>query len=132
MGEEGCGKSHFLDSIQQQIFASDTSIKVIRPKYPVDLVGNIVGSSEDRLIGLFTYASRIVSTASGNGPRKCLIMLNDIGQIFSLSDDINEQSPRTSSSTLFSIGRRCKALFLTICVNGWDRIALETKRSHIG
>mmetsp|Transcript_13837 Transcript_13837/g.29483 ORF Transcript_13837/g.29483 Transcript_13837/m.29483 type:complete len:132 (-) Transcript_13837:903-1298(-) len=92
----------------------------------------LLGSLEDRLIGLFAYASRIVSTASGNGPRKCLIMLNDIGQIFSLSDDINEQSPRTSSSTLFSIGRRCKALFLTICVNGWDRIALETKRSHIG
>jgi len=79
------------------------------------------------LIGLFTYASRIVSTASGNGPRKCLIMLNDIGQIFSLSDDINEQSPRTSSSTLFSIGRRCKALFLTILDSFREHLPSATK-----
>ncbi|KAL7534334.1 hypothetical protein ACHAXR_008887 [Thalassiosira sp. AJA248-18] len=123
VGEEGCGKTHLLDSIQQRAAAdrklNKSSIKVLRPKYPVDLVGNSIGSSEDRLIALFTYASRIVSTAVSeqfDGCSRYLIMLDDIDRMFSLSNDSSEASygDFDGSSTQFCIGRRCRALFITI------------------
>ena len=130
VGEEGCGKTHMLDSIQQHArgFSSESkgvqgksrtsSIEVIRPKFPVDLVGNSIGSSEDRLIALFSYASNLVSTTTSKSKsRKCLILLDDIDKMFSISDGINtSDSPDVAdgSSALSHIGRRCKALFLSI------------------
>ena len=130
VGDEGSGKTHLLDSIQQRAngFLSDSkvskrerdtpSIKVIRPKFPIDLVGNIVGSSEDRLISLFSYACGIVSAASGKRGGKCLIMLDDIDKIFSLSnndyDETSDVAPDGGSSSQFYTGRRCKVIFSTI------------------
>ncbi|KAL9181764.1 hypothetical protein ACHAXT_012107 [Thalassiosira profunda] len=117
VGEEGCGKTYLLDSLQRRIAKANADtcpVKVLRPKYPVDLVGNSVGSSEDRLISLFNYASR---TASYGGAGKCLIMLDDIDRMFSLSNDANIESPGADagvSTTQHFIGRRCKALFLSI------------------
>ena len=122
VGEEGCGKTHLLNTIQQQYSSSslssnkDDEVKILRPNYQVDLVGNSIGSTEDRLIALFTYATRYISSCTGRGRiRKCIIMLDDIDQMFALSNDItNDSSSNGDSSTQYYIERRCKALFITI------------------
>jgi len=124
VGEEGCGKTWLLDSIQQQqqqqhapgTKSSNSSVKILRPNYPVDLVGNSIGSTEDRLISLFTYASRVIATASETGGRKCLIVLDDIDRMFSLSNNTSSESSSDAElhGTQYYIGRRCKALFITI------------------
>lgn len=129
IGEEGCGKTHFLDTIQQRVKLMqskvDVSVKVIRPKYPVDLIGNSIGSSEDRLISLFSYASSIVNTGG-----KCMILLDDIDTIFSLGDgDVISESPNVeSSATQYYVGRRCKALFLSIL----DALRHQSRRDDDG
>ena len=115
VGEEGCGKTHLLNTIQQQYIASssgDKSVKIIRPNYQVDLVGNSIGSTEDRLIALFTYATNFIS----NG-RRCIIMLDDIDRMFSLSNDLTFDSSDASdmgNGAQYYVGRRCKSLFITI------------------
>lgn len=151
-GQEGCGKTHLLDTIQRQqrrqqqqqqqrrIKETDTapedhhhsstdSVRIIRPKYPVDLVGSSIGSSEDRLIALFSYAYDIISTwkntssssSSSTGKyTKCLVMLDDVDKLLSLSDDTHNtggglsESSSTTHSAHYFVGRRCKALYLSI------------------
>jgi SpoVK/Ycf46/Vps4 family AAA+-type ATPase len=118
LGEEGCGKTHFLDTIQQR-YASVSTLNTLRPNYTEDLMGNSIGSTEDRLIALFTHASQIKHPVSeeedyddnvdGTG-MKCIIMLDDVDQMFSISNDgiDNESLARTN------VGSNCKALFITI------------------
>jgi SpoVK/Ycf46/Vps4 family AAA+-type ATPase len=128
MGEEGCGKTHFLDTVQKQYASSSTSIgkatsltsslQILRPNYTGDLMGNSIGSTEDRLIALFSYASQILEN-SGSGDdgteRKCIIMLDDIDQIFSFSnDDADNAVHGENTSTPHNVGKNVKALFLTI------------------
>lgn len=136
-GQEGCGKTHLLDTIQRQQqqrqqqqtgIEKTNNIRIIRPKYPVDLVGSSIGSSEDRLLALFSYAYDIISSckhnASSSSPdnnyTKCLVMLDDIDKLLSLSDDANNSggltidSSSATNSTHYFVGRRCKALFLSI------------------
>eukprot|EP00804_Cyclotella_cryptica_P022932 CCRYP_018751-RA/>CCRYP_018751-RA protein AED:0.02 eAED:0.02 QI:1001/1/1/1/0/0/3/1053/585 len=106
-GEEGCGKTFLLDNIEQRIherFKSQTEtppVQLIRLTTQ-DLIGNAVGSSEDRWISLFSYAAAKIEGL------RVLILLDDIDTMLSL-DDI-----RSVSSTAFHVGRRCKALFLSI------------------
>jgi SpoVK/Ycf46/Vps4 family AAA+-type ATPase len=137
-GQEGCGKTHLLDTIQrqqrqqplketdtaQENHHSSTSVRIIRPKYPVDLVGSSIGSSEDRLIALFSYAYDIITTckitsSSTDTYTKCLVMLDDIDKLLSLSDEAHNKGGLAESSSVtnsahYFVGRRCKALFLTI------------------
>ena len=134
-GQEGCGKTHLLDTIQRQqrqqslINRKDTdtskhnhqssSVRIIRPKYPVDLVGNSIGSSEDRMITLFAYANEIITTCRNNTYTKCLVMLDDLDKILSLSDNTNTSagvvySGNATNSAHYFVGRRFKALFLSI------------------
>ncbi len=130
MGEEGCGKTHFLDTVQERYALCGTnigssatplssSLQILRPKYIEDLMGNSIGSSEDRLIALFTYASQAMENTDGVG-RKCLIMLDDIDRMFSFSNDVvnNEFSANNNGDNISShqnnVGKNCKALFLTI------------------
>lgn len=124
-GQEGCGKTYLLDSIQrqqqlQQLEGGENDVRIIRPKYPVDLVGNSIGSSEDRLIALFSYAYDIISSCNAiDKYTKCLVMLDDIDKVLSLSDDTTHLSELAESSTItnsahYFVGRRCKALFLSI------------------
>jgi len=129
VGEEGSGKTHLLNTIQQQYSSSSLSsnkdeVKILKPNYQVDLVGSSIGSTEDRLIALFTYATRYISTyTGGRRSRKCIIMLDDIDQMFALSNDITNDSSSDNgdSSTQYYIKRRCKALFITI---------LDTLKEH--
>jgi len=121
VGEEGSGKTHLLNTIQQQYSSSNNNdeVKILKPNYQVDLVGSSIGSTEDRLIALFTYATRYISFCTGRSrrSRKCIIMLDDIDQMFALSNDIttNDSSEDLSiGSTQYYIKRRCKALFITI------------------
>ena len=128
VGEEGCGKTHFLDTIQQR-YASVSTLKILRPNYTEDLMGNSIGSTEDRLIALFSYASQILfmkHPVSGEEDyddgtvRKCIIMLDDVDQLFSISTDgIDNESLAVNDAAIFSsprtnVGRNCKALFITI------------------
>jgi len=114
VGEEGSGKTHLLNTIQQQ-YSLDDEVKILKPNYQVDLVGNSIGSTEDRLIALFAYATSHISSYTGRKGRKCIIMLDDIDQMFALSNDItNDSSSDGDSSTQYYIKRRCKALFITI------------------
>ena len=128
LGEEGCGKTHFLDTIQQR-YASVSTLKILRPNYTEDLMGNSIGSTEDRLIALFTYASQTLFMKNpvsgeedyddGTG-RKCIIMLDDVDQLFSISNDgIDNESLAVNDAAIFSsqrtnVGSNCKALFITI------------------
>ena len=128
-GQEGCGKTHLLDTIQRQhrqqtSIKETTSIRIIRPKYPVDLVGSSIGSSEDRLIALFSYAHDVISTCKNTSSSpykytKCLVMLDDVDKLLSLSDDAHNTGGLADSSSVtnsahYFVGRRCKALFLSI------------------
>eukprot|EP00986_Skeletonema_menzelii_P000698 scaffold203_cov149-Skeletonema_menzelii.AAC.3 len=125
-GQEGSGKTHLLDTIQRQQTSNKeaTSVRIIRPKYPVDLVGSSIGSSEDRLIALFSYAYDIITTCkntslSAVNYTKCLVMLDDVDKLLSLSEDGNTtgalaDSSNATHSAHYFVGRRCKALFLSI------------------
>ncbi len=129
IGEEGCGKTHFLDTVQERYASSRTnigsnatplssSLQILRPNNIKDLMGNSIGSSEDRLIALFTYASQAMDNKDGVG-RTCLIMLDDIDRMFSFSNDVNYEFSAVNSGENISchqnnVGKNCKALFLTI------------------
>lgn len=116
VGEEGCGKTHLLNTIQQQ-HAQSNNIKIFRPSRE-ELIGTSIGSTEDRLIALFTYATRFIATSSKEKGRKCLLMLDDIDRVFSLSDDMTNDSSDANvpygSTQHHYVGRRCKALFITM------------------
>lgn len=116
MGEEGCGKTHFLDTIQQHYASS--GLQILRPNYAGDLRGNTIGSTEDRLIALFTYALQIMDDpilGVDGIERKCIIMLDNIDQIFSFSnDDVDSAVNGENISTPQNVGKNVKALFLTI------------------
>lgn len=106
-GEEGCGKTFLLDSIEQRIGATPNSsnnplVKILRPTHQ-DLIGNTVGTTEDCWIALFSYASSEVT----NG-HPVIILLDDIDTMFSLNESAG------MSSAAFHVGRRCKALFLSM------------------
>jgi len=138
-GQEGYGKTHLLDTIErqqrrimrnketdtaQEDHHSSTIVRIIRPKYPVDLVRSSIGSSEDRLIALFSYAYDIISTCKNTSTStdkytKCLVMLDDVDKFLSLSDEARNtgglaESSRVTNSVNYFVGRRCKALFLSI------------------
>ena len=122
IGEEGCGKSFLLDTIQQRVRECQTGriatppIKVVRPTQQ-DLSGNTVGSSEDRWVALFSYAESEIK----NGKR-ILMMFDDIDILISL----NESLRGGVSSTHFQVGKRCKALFLSIIDSLQDSLSSET------
>lgn len=142
IGPDGCGKSHLLGGIQTRAHAMG-DICVIKPEYPVDLVGSTIGSSEDRLISLFSFALRVIS-ASENKGRKCIVMLDDIDKILSLlpTGDRHDTSVLGSyegSTAQYYVGRRCKALFITLmdamrddppCGKGGQLLILCTARSN--
>jgi len=120
VGEEGCGKTHMLDSIHRNIEAHSSeslsgkdknkiSVTVIRPNFPMDLIGSTIGSSEDRLISLFSYASHVISSSSTHRSQNCVILLDDIDKIFSLAG----ATDGGFSGALTNVSRRCKALFLS-------------------
>lgn len=100
-GEEGCGKTFLLDSIQRRILDSP-NVKLLCPTHQ-DFAGNTVGSSEDRWIALFSYAQSEMK--QGN---RVLVLLDDIDSLLSLDDSCDV------SFTRHQVGRRCKALFLSM------------------
>ncbi|KAL7464239.1 hypothetical protein ACHAXS_004580 [Conticribra weissflogii] len=121
LGEEGCGKTYMLDSIHRTIKAhpsgsssgngtNNESVRVIRPTFPMDLIGSTIGSSEDRLISLFSYASDVISSSSTHRGQNCVILLDDVDKIFSLAGATDGGFSGASTH----ISRRCKALFLSI------------------
>ena len=139
IGPDGCGKSHLLDGIRTRARAMN-GVCVIKPEYPVDLVGSTIGSSEDRIISLFSFALRVIAESKG---RKCIVMLDDIDKILSLpSHDRRDTSALGSyegSTAQYYVGRRCKALFLTLMDamrddppsgNGGQLLILCTARSN--
>jgi SpoVK/Ycf46/Vps4 family AAA+-type ATPase len=150
-GFEGCGKTHLLDTIQRQeqrrqqqshIKKVGTArdhpsnrVRIIRPKYPVDLVESTIGSSEDRLLALFSYAYDVITTGSDSKYKKCLVMLDDVDKIFSLSnDDLHakewaDSSTAVTNSAHYFVGRRCKSLFLDILDSLRDKDSI--KSGHI-
>jgi transitional endoplasmic reticulum ATPase len=118
LGDEGCGKTHSLDSIQRHYSSSassssssdsdscsSTGIEIIRPDRVGDMMGNSIGSTEDRIVALFSH-----TLVRAHGGRKCLIMLDDVDRMFSLSDDVDVDG----ADAQYHVGRRCKALFTTI------------------
>ena len=111
IGPDGCGKSHLLGDIRTRAHAMG-DICVIKPEYPVDLVGSTIGSSEDRLISLFSF---VVSESKA---RKCILMLDDIDKILSLPSGVRSDTSvlgsYEGSTAQYYVGRRCKALFLTL------------------
>ena len=114
VGDEGCGKTHAMDAIQRRYSSSShhdgpttAAIKILRPDRTVDMVGNTIGSTEDRLIALFAYALERAA-AGGN----CLVVLDDVDRMFSLSDDDDDDDDNVGSS--YHVGGRCRALFVTI------------------
>jgi transitional endoplasmic reticulum ATPase len=114
VGDEGCGKTHAMDAIQRRYSSSShhdgpttAAIEILRPDRTVDMVGNTIGSTEDRLIALFAYALERAA-AGGN----CLVVLDDVDRMFSLSDDDDDDDDNVGSS--YHVGGRCRALFVTI------------------
>ena len=109
VGEEGCGKTFMLDSIQQYIqyqqFENEKVkqlVTVIRPSQQ-DFARAVVGSSEDRWVALFSYAE----TEMKNGKR-VVLLLDNLDRLLSMNELDGV------SSTQFHVGRRCKSLFLRI------------------
>jgi SpoVK/Ycf46/Vps4 family AAA+-type ATPase len=115
VGDEGCGKTHTMDAIQRRYSSSfdgsTATVEILRPDRAVDMVGNTIGSTEDRLIALFAHA---LERAGGGGD--CLVVLDDVDRMFSLSDDDVDDDVGSSSDadSRYHLGRRCKALFVRI------------------
>ncbi|KAL7521816.1 hypothetical protein ACHAWX_006505 [Stephanocyclus meneghinianus] len=107
-GEAGCGKTFLLNNIEKHIRDRSRShthapaVRVIRLTKQ-DFVGNTVGSAEDRWISLFSYAAAKIPEGM-----RVLILLDDIDAMLSLDELVG------FSSTTFHVGRRCKALLLSI------------------
>jgi len=122
IGEEGCGKSFLLDSIQERVQDEQTGkimtrpIKVVRPTQQ-DLSGNTVGSSEDRWVAIFSYAESEIKNGT-----KLLMLFDDIDILLSL----NESLRGGVSSTRFQVGKRCKSLFLSITDSLRDSLPCKT------
>jgi transitional endoplasmic reticulum ATPase len=120
IGEEGCGKTFLLDSLEQKIKelqnnqSNIQSVLAIRPTHQ-DFAGNTVGSSEDRWISLFSYAE-----SQTMNDKIVLLLLDDIDTMLSL----NELGG--VSSTRFQVGKRCKTLFLSIL----DRLQSSGSRNR--
>ncbi|KAL3800890.1 hypothetical protein ACHAW5_002041 [Stephanodiscus triporus] len=111
VGDEGCGKTHALDAIQRRHSSSSDearSVEILRPHPVVDMVGCTIGSTEDRVVALFSYAFE-----RAGGGRKCLVVLDDVDRMFSMSDNVEDDGMSVADSR-YHVGRRCKALFVTI------------------
>ncbi|KAL3822947.1 hypothetical protein ACHAXA_011662 [Cyclostephanos tholiformis] len=116
VGDEGSGKTHTLDSIQRRYssssslssdsdYRSSTGVEILRPDRVKDMMGNSIGSTEDRIVALFACAMDRARRG-----RKCLVVLDDVDRIFSLSNDVDVDS----ADAQYHVSRRCKALFATI------------------
>ncbi|KAL7550411.1 hypothetical protein ACHAWF_013654 [Thalassiosira exigua] len=117
-GEEGCGKTHLLDALARSAALSAAGGKgaagsagrvvALRPT-GADLTGNVVGSSEDRLVALFAYAERVASEGG-----RCLVLLDDVDALLSCDSGGDGAAGAEPRGAQHRVGLRRRALFLSI------------------
>ena len=82
---------------------------VLRPKLPSDFLGPTIGSFEDSLLSLFTYATQIATS----GSKKCIVILDDIehilGQSFGEDGGSGGSSNSNSNSNNNTINKTTKS-----------------------
>eukprot|EP00590_Aulacoseira_subarctica_P003562 CAMPEP_0172434974 /NCGR_PEP_ID=MMETSP1064-20121228/70921_1 /TAXON_ID=202472 /ORGANISM="Aulacoseira subarctica , Strain CCAP 1002/5" /LENGTH=784 /DNA_ID=CAMNT_0013183241 /DNA_START=8 /DNA_END=2359 /DNA_ORIENTATION=- len=81
----GYGKTHLCDAIEESIQKRNMDHeKVLRPKLPVDLLGSVVGESENALVSLFLCALTWRSKTSKNNNKKknkVIVILDNLEHI---------------------------------------------------
>jgi transitional endoplasmic reticulum ATPase len=110
VGLEGSGKTHCLDQIQRLAssslrgkcakdpgaivcvwWISDCISEVIKPSLPFDVLGKKVGSAEDLLLSLLSYAM--------NAEKRSILLLDDVECIIGLDDIAPTATPGGNTTT---------------------------------